>query len=82
VILKLVNASAGPKDVRINLSGAAVSRRSATASILASSDLKIENSLDQPTKLSPLQRQISIGPGQLSFKLEPSSLTVLRIPVK
>ena len=82
VILKLVNASTGRREVRINLAGARLTGRSASASVLASSDLKIENSLDQPTKISPIEHQISIAPGEFAYKLEPSSLTVLRIPVR
>jgi alpha-N-arabinofuranosidase len=82
VILKLVNATATQRAVRINLSGTKVNGRSAVASILASTDSKAENSLDQPTKLSPIERSLTFMGPEFEYKLEPSSLTVLRITVR
>jgi len=82
VILKLVNATATVREVRINLSGTKVNGRSALASVLASTDSKAENSLDQPTRLSPIERSLTFMGPEFNYKLEPSSLTVLRIPVR
>ena len=82
VVLKLVNAAPSPKDVTITLSGAKLSGKMATASTLSSSDLKTENSLEQPTKLAPIQRQFLVRAPEFTYKLDPSSLTVLRIPIR
>jgi alpha-L-arabinofuranosidase len=80
IILKVVNASNTTKNVRINLAGSSVLRPTGRAFVLKSSDLKAENSLDQPVKLSPTERQFEIPSGEFDFTLDPSSLTVLRIP--
>lgn len=80
IILKVVNASNTTKNVRINLADSSVLRPTGRAFVLKSSDLKAENSLDQPVKLSPTERQFQIPSGEFDFTLDPSSLTVLRIP--
>jgi alpha-N-arabinofuranosidase len=82
VILKLVNSTATQRAVRINLSGSKINGRSAVASILASTDSKAENSLDQPTRLSPIERSLTFMGPEFEYKLEPSSLTVLRINLR
>ena len=80
IILKVVNASSTPRDVRINLAGSGALRPTGRAFVLKSSDLKAENSLDQPVKLSPTERQFQIPSAEFNFTLDASSLTVLRIP--
>jgi len=82
VILKLVNATPTQREVHINLSGSKANGRSAVASILASADSKAENSLDQPTRLSPIERSLTFMGPEFNYKLEPSSLTVLRVPLR
>src|SRR5262245_46270962 len=57
VVLKLVNTEASAKEVRINLAGAAKPGQPGKAFILANADLKAENSLDEPKKVSPFEKQ-------------------------
>jgi len=78
VVLKVVNAAASPKEVRINLAGAKTVNRLGKAYVLTSADLKSENSLDRPIKVSPVERQLTAA-REFSYTLAPNSLTVLRI---
>jgi len=80
VIVKVVNTSSAAKEVRIILAGAG-GVRNATAFVLQNDDLKAENSLDQPTKLSPVAQQVPAS-SEFSYKFLPHSFTVLRIPIK
>ena len=81
VILKAVNAAPSPREVRVRLAGAKGVARTGRAIVLASSDLKAENSFEEPTKVSPAERQFPVPSGEFSFKLAPDSLTVLRVGV-
>jgi alpha-N-arabinofuranosidase len=81
-VLKIVNVEASAREVRINLAGAAKLGSSGKAFILAASDLKTENSLDEPAKVAPVERQVAVPSGEFSFTLAPNSLSVLRIPVR
>jgi alpha-L-arabinofuranosidase len=81
-VLKIVNTEAAPRELRINLAGAAKVGSSGKAFVLAGSDLKAENSLDEPTKVAPVERQVTVSSSEFTFTLAPNSLSVLRIPVK
>jgi alpha-N-arabinofuranosidase len=81
VILKMVNAAATPRDVRINLTGARKVGKSGKAFVLTGPDLKAENSLDEPTKVAPVERKLAVSSGEFSYTLAPHSLTVLRVGV-
>jgi alpha-N-arabinofuranosidase len=81
VILKLVNTSASPREVRITLAGAKQVKKSGKAYVLASADLKAENSLTEPLKISPAEQTIEVASGDFAFTLAPNSLTVLRVGV-
>ena len=79
--MKVVNTSSATKEVRIALTGAK-GVRNGTALVMQSDDLKAENSLDQPTKVSPVERQLSVSSGEFNYAFLPHSFTVLRIPSK
>lgn len=81
-VLKIVNTEAAPRELRINLAGAAKVGSSGKAFVLAGSDLKAENSLGEPTKVAPVERQVTVTSNEFSFTLAPNSLSVLRIPMK
>lgn len=78
VILKVVNTSSSPREARINLAGAK-GVTGGRALTLASSDLKAENSLDEPTRLSPVEKPLAVTSGEFTYALAPNSLTVLRV---
>ena len=81
VILKVVNTAASQREVRVNLAGAKQVNKSGKAFVLASPDLKAENSLDDPTKVSPVERQLVASSGEFAYTLAPQSMTVLRVGV-
>ena len=81
-IVKLVNSAASPRTVRLEFKGAGDVKRSGRQIVLASADLKAENSLDQPTRLSPVEKPLPSGGGTLDITLQPQSMTVLRVPVR
>jgi alpha-N-arabinofuranosidase len=80
VILKFVNTGSAKQDARITLSGAQRIGSSGKAFVLQSEDLKAENSLDQPTKLAPVETPVQLPGAEFSYSLLPRSFTVLRIP--
>ena len=81
VILKVVNATGSAREVRINLAGAKQIAKEGKAYVLASPDLKAENSLDEPMKVAPVERQFAVPSGEFAFTLAANSLTVLRVGV-
>jgi alpha-N-arabinofuranosidase len=78
VILKLVNTAPEKREARINLSGARGVGGGRTLT-LSSNDLKAENSLDEPTRLSPVERPLKVSGSEFTYTLTPNSLTVLRV---
>jgi alpha-N-arabinofuranosidase len=81
VILKVVNAAPSSREVHINLAGARRLGKVGKVIILESSDLKAENSLDNPMKVAPIERQLPIPGGDFAYTLTPNSLTVIRVGV-
>ncbi len=79
LILKMVNNSAEQRAVQIELEGARNLQKTGKVSVLASPDLKGENSLEAPTRISPSEQSLSVPSTQFSYSLAPNSLTVLRI---
>jgi alpha-N-arabinofuranosidase len=80
VIVKLVNTGAVAKDARVTLAGAGQIGKTGKAIVLQSEDLKTENSLDNPTKLAPIDKELRVPGSEFSYSLLPRSFTVLRIP--
>ncbi len=82
VILKVVNTGSAPSEAVITLAGANEIGITGSAFVLESSDLKAENSLDQPTKIAPVQRMVPVPKGEFKYTFMPYSFTVLHIPAK
>jgi alpha-N-arabinofuranosidase len=82
LILKIVNPAAAAKEVQINLAGAKRVGKQGKAFVLESADLKAENSLDNPMKVAPVEKPLTVSAGEFAYTLTPQSLTVLRIAVK
>lgn len=78
VILKLVNTTQSQREVRINLAGAR-SVNGGKSLTLTSSDAKGENSLDEPTRISPVEKPLAAASSEFNYALAPNSLTVLRV---
>ena len=82
VILKVVNTAATAKPITIDISGPKRVGKTGKTFVLASSDLKAENSLDNPTRVAPVERQITVSGNQFPFTLTPQSLTVIRFALR
>ena len=82
VIIKIVNTGSASMEVEITLAGAKNVRQSGKASVLQTEDLKTENSLDHPTRLAPVEKQLQVSGNDFSYSILPRSFTVLRIPLR
>jgi alpha-N-arabinofuranosidase len=80
VIVKLVNTSSSKEEAHISLAGAQRLKTTGKAIVLQSDDLKAENSLDQPTRIAPVEKQLQVSGGEFSYSVLPRSFTVLRVP--
>jgi alpha-L-arabinofuranosidase len=78
VILKAVNATATARRVRVDLKGIRSIQGNGRLVVLASSDLKAENSLEQPARLAPAERSLAPSAAGFDLTLEPQSFSVLR----
>ena len=82
VIVKLVNYATTPRAVKVNLAGAKKVGKTGRAFVLASDDLTTENTIKEPTKLTPKEQSFPVSGTTVSYTLAPNSFTVLRIPAK
>ena len=79
VIVKVVNASATPTETEINLNGVKNLSGSAQAIVLTSDNPNDENTLDEPTKVSPKTETMKISGVKFTRSFPGNSFTVLRI---
>lgn len=82
MILKVVNTTATPKTVNVNVAGPKKVAKSVRTFVLESSDLKAENSLDNPMRVAPVEKQITVSANQFAHTFTPQSLTVIRVPLR
>jgi alpha-N-arabinofuranosidase len=80
VIVKVVNAAGSGRAVNLSLAGIKGVKGPAVVTVLASSDLKTENGLDQPARLAPASRQVQFTGMNTQLSVEPYSFTVVRVP--
>ena len=78
VVLKVVNIQAEPASVTLQVKGGAKLKATGTA-ITLSGDLKDENSLDNPKKVSPVTSPVNGVKPEFTYTFKPYSLTVLRL---
>jgi alpha-N-arabinofuranosidase len=81
VIFKAVNATSNARTLRLDLKGTASVQGDGRLTVLASQDLKAENSLDQPTHVAPTDKPLPASGSGFDLTLEPQSFTVLRAKV-
>ncbi len=79
VIIKIVNASAAELETELDLNGIKTPATTAQATILTSTKGTDENSLENPTKVSPHSESMEVTGSTLKHKFPGNSLTVLRI---
>jgi alpha-L-arabinofuranosidase len=78
IVVRLVNASPWKQTVSIHLAGGA-NRFSGIATHLTAKDLEAENSLEQPTKIAPVERRLPAVGSSSQYELEGNSFTVLKL---
>ncbi|HKE59495.1 MAG TPA: alpha-L-arabinofuranosidase C-terminal domain-containing protein, partial [Pyrinomonadaceae bacterium] len=79
IVVTIINADASAKPVRINLAGASGLKKTGKLFVLASTDLKAENSLAEPMKLAPLEKQLPVPAAEFMFEAGPNSVNFLRV---
>jgi len=80
IILKVVNSSADSTETEIALEGAGGLSGTARAVVLTSASPLDENTLDDPTRVSPRGEAVKVSNGRVTHSFPGNSLTVLRIP--
>jgi alpha-N-arabinofuranosidase len=80
IILKVVNAAAAAKTT-VDVQGSVKVGSMASVTVLAGADLHDVNSLDEPTKIAPVESTHPIAGATFTYTFRPYSLTVLRLPV-
>ena len=76
VVLKLVNPSAAPRTVSIDLQGA---RAKAARAYLLTGSPDAENTLEAPKRVAPQERAIDTTGPRISHELPAHSVTVVRV---
>jgi len=82
LIVKVVNANASPLETEVDLSGAKNLTGQGTATVLTSQSGTDENTLTEPTKVSPKTESISFSGTMLKRSFPGNSFTVLRLQTK
>lgn len=80
VIVKVVNTAAGATETTIDLKGINGVSGDAEAIVLTSADPTDENTLEEPTKVSPTTETFSVTDARFTRSFPGNSFTVLRIP--
>ena len=80
IIVKVVSSASGPADAEIELAGVGNLETTAQAIVLTSASGKDENTLEQPTKVSPRTETLTIRGSKFTRRIPGNSFTVLRIP--
>jgi alpha-L-arabinofuranosidase len=81
LIIKVVNANAKPMETEVDLSGASLSGKG-TAIVLTSESGADENSLAEPTKVSPKTEAVEFAGTSLKRSFPGNSFTVLRLKTR
>jgi alpha-L-arabinofuranosidase len=82
LIVKVVNANASGLATEVDLSGAKNLTGKGTATVLTSENAADENSLENPTKVSPKTEAVSFSGTNLKRSFPGNSFTVLRLQTK
>jgi len=79
LILKVVNAHSAAVTARIDLVSASLLSGSGTAIVLTSPSALDENTLEEPTKVSPKTEKLMLKGNVLKRQFPANSMTVLRV---
>jgi alpha-N-arabinofuranosidase len=81
VIVKVVNTSADPKSIKIDLEGGKIGNKG-QLTLLRSDDLQAVNSFESPKNIRPVASEIRARGTELSVQLPSKSLAVLKFPIR
>ncbi len=79
IILKVVNVAAAPVRAQIGLRGAGALAATGQATVLTSASPLDENTLDEPTKVSPKTETVKLSGASLTRVFPGNSFTVIRV---
>jgi len=79
IILKVVNASAGDLTTSVKLDGAKQIAPTAKTTTLTSNNAMDENSITEPTKVAPVEREFTHAASSFTYTFPANSVTVLRL---
>ena len=82
VIIKAVNVTNEILEADIELQAVKKAGPQAKEILLTAKNLTDENSLQEPQKIFPEEKTITVSGPEFSYKIQPYSLTILRIPVE
>lgn len=81
LILKLVNTSANTQDLEVNLSGKSVVSKGKMI-LLTSQNLEEYNTLAEPTKIVPVEKEYKVSGKKAAITLPAHSFVVLKLKMK
>ncbi len=79
LILKLINVSAKEQTRSVVVDGVKNLKGRAKLTVLQSDNLDVVNTLDNPTAISPVEKEMTVNNKNFSIPLAPYSFTVIRI---
>ena len=82
IILKIVNASHAPVKTQIDLKGVVNLTGSCNATVLTSANPLDENTLEEPTRISPKTEMMKVSGTTIKRSFPGNSLTIMRLATK
>lgn len=79
---KLVNTSTEPIETTVTLKGGVPAKKTAKVYVMKSSDLMVYNSIDEPKKIAPVEKEISGISKKFSYELAPQSFNLIVLDLK
>jgi alpha-L-arabinofuranosidase len=82
LVVKAINTAAESVVARLTLQGMDSVKAAVTVTVLTSEDLSDNNSLDEPTRVTPAESRVNATAGGFPHEFPARSLTVLRVRTK
>lgn len=79
IIIKLVNVNPVSKAISFNISSNGKLAKKASVTTLSCTDMQAENTVNEPTKIAPVNKEMKISGKTFTYEAEPSSMSVIRI---
>ncbi len=82
LVVKAINTAGEPVAAKLALQGLDSIKPEATVTVLTAGDLSDNNSLDEPTRVAPVESTIATAAGEFACEFPARSLTILRIKTR